>query len=558
MGRRKGWLVSFVASDHTVTGRRITPTDYNGLVEAIDGGFDSVAVASSPFVTPEQFGAVGDGTTNDGAAFAAAIAYLKANARVDADSTIYKGSQRLKLDAKHYYLGTTTLDITHTLIIEGEGSGKAGGHATKLRWAANTTGIRVQRYNTSGASTVDGVTHHGGDGTIIRGLHLRGAFTDIASEGEYHAIHAKARITAEDVFCDYWQGDGFYSVTDSDSGTATEGNSNCLRLSTFTAWYCRNGIYLGDADANAGLIEDYDCSYNRRFGWVDNSHIGNVWLAGHTDGNGISYTAADNIPTMVTYNGRRFTPVYDQAAGASTNAPPNSATDNTWWIYCYDGGAGGNVVPTWTNGITVRSGGPWVVWGHVGTQATIIGSYSEPGQAKAQGRDNALCIGKQGADVAAGITYLISNAGALYTRNAITTESNFTAGGAAQTFGPTSGATLNQLLLRSGTGGSRIGFQSGSGSDGGIVVSPGGAMFLGAVGTVTFRSGSPEVDVFTYDSAGVNLASGKVLKVNGTQVVSSRGAAVADASGGGTVDTEARAAINALLARCRAHGLIAT
>lgn len=48
-----------------------------------------------------------------------------------------------------------------------------------------------------------------------------------------------------------------------------------------------------------------------------------------------------------------------------------------------------------------------------------------------------------------------------------------------------------------------------------------------------------------------------VYKVGDTQVVAAQGAAVADAAGGATVDGEARAAINALLARCRAHGLIA-
>ncbi len=48
------------------------------------------------------------------------------------------------------------------------------------------------------------------------------------------------------------------------------------------------------------------------------------------------------------------------------------------------------------------------------------------------------------------------------------------------------------------------------------------------------------------------------LEVSGTQVVGAQGAAVSDASGGSTVDTEARAAINALLARLRTHGLIAT
>lgn len=48
------------------------------------------------------------------------------------------------------------------------------------------------------------------------------------------------------------------------------------------------------------------------------------------------------------------------------------------------------------------------------------------------------------------------------------------------------------------------------------------------------------------------------FEVAGTQVVGARGSAVADASGGSTVDAEARTAVNTLLARLRTHGLIAT
>lgn len=52
------------------------------------------------------------------------------------------------------------------------------------------------------------------------------------------------------------------------------------------------------------------------------------------------------------------------------------------------------------------------------------------------------------------------------------------------------------------------------------------------------------------------ILAGSAVQIGGVQVVGGQQAAIADASGGTTVDSEARAAINALLAACRAHGLI--
>jgi len=82
-----------------------------------------------------------------------------------------------------------------------------------------------------------------------------------------------------------------------------------------------------------------------------------------------------------------------------------------------------------------------------------------------------------------------------------------------------------------------------------------GALQLGASGDVRFYRSA--ANTTTHDNgaggaASLNLVG--VLKVSGTQVVGSQGAAVADATGAGDVVAQ----LNTLLARLRTHGLIAT
>lgn len=84
----------------------------------------------------------------------------------------------------------------------------------------------------------------------------------------------------------------------------------------------------------------------------------------------------------------------------------------------------------------------------------------------------------------------------------------------------------------------------------------GNTIYLKNDGSISINS-SGDVNIA---AANVNVTgsinTNAVYKVEDTQVVSARGAAVADAAGGSTVDTEARVAINTLLARLRVHGLI--
>lgn len=65
--------------------------------------------------------------------------------------------------------------------------------------------------------------------------------------------------------------------------------------------------------------------------------------------------------------------------------------------------------------------------------------------------------------------------------------------------------------------------------------------------TVRFRGGAWETGALR----------GHALLIGGQQVVGARATAIANPSGGATVDSEARAAIGAVLGALRAHGLIA-
>jgi hypothetical protein len=74
----------------------------------------------------------------------------------------------------------------------------------------------------------------------------------------------------------------------------------------------------------------------------------------------------------------------------------------------------------------------------------------------------------------------------------------------------------------------------------------------------TLQLGGTNTNSVDINATGLLLLSGKALYNNSIKVVGAQGAAVADAAGGIVVDVEARAALNALLARLRTHGLIAT
>lgn len=83
-------------------------------------------------------------------------------------------------------------------------------------------------------------------------------------------------------------------------------------------------------------------------------------------------------------------------------------------------------------------------------------------------------------------------------------------------------------------------------------------IYLKANGNIEITPNGSSVIINSDLTVNGNIDTSEVYKVDSTQVVTNRQAAVPDATGGATVDAEARAAINALLARLRTHGLISS
>src|SRR5207342_98630 len=256
------------------------------------GGIDE---AGWVIVTPQQFGASsgGDATVN-GQAFEDAIAYLKTLAVND--DVYYKGSPKLMVPSGEYDLDRT-LDITHTLIIEGESS--INGYSTRLNFPVDTSGIRVQAYNTSGGAS-SGASHYSGSYTILRGLGICGPYANSNdftghTEGEYHGIHVRSNVIIEDCLIDGFQGDGVHANTEVSGGGAAEGNSNCSFINRLKATNVRNGVYLNGGDANAWTTIGVIGVYCRQHTIWDSSFLGNTHIGPHSANAGLVKGVAASV-----------------------------------------------------------------------------------------------------------------------------------------------------------------------------------------------------------------------------------------------------------------------
>jgi hypothetical protein len=330
------------------------------------------------------FGAVGDGVTDDGLAFAEALAALGALAQT---ISIYaKFLPALSVPAGHYFLGTTTLDLVATTTIRGAGG--RGNQASRLRWANGATGIRIQAANTAGATDIKPATHEASH-SLIEGLKLEGGYA--GTEGEFHGVHLRTAATIRDCMIANWPGDGVHVRASAGSGAPTEGNANLFRLEDVWCHANRNGVYLDGADSNAGLSSGLNCTYNRQAGVFDSSYLGNTHIGPHFEENGISDGCT---PCRVTHGGNIYCCIAGQEAGAATNSPSGTSADNDWWAFQQAGGADpARNVRAWASGTAYRAGGPFISDNDPNRRGIAIGMYVEGSQPLCQAYQPNMFLG---------------------------------------------------------------------------------------------------------------------------------------------------------------------
>lgn len=481
-------------------------------------------------------------------AFQAAVDYREATA-ANGSANGYGfaqgvGAGRLFIPRGLYNL-SAVIEIRATVIIEGEGGTDTGAGATILKWAAGTSGFRVQRYNTSGESTVDGVTHNGGDGSIFRNLWLEGGYTNVGgTEGEYHAIHAKARILCENVVTRLWQGDGFHLHAVSGGGTY-EGNANLSRFYNCLAVYCRDGLFLDGDNTNACLSMGFNATACRRWGINDGSFLANQHLAFHLDGNGQTFGSF----SAASYSGKIYYCLIGQETWCSTNAPSGTTASNQGWIYHATGGVGAYASIAWTSGLTWRAGGPILT--DNSNAPHVVSGYCEGGQFAAMLQYPTMMLGN-------GFYNAISEYGTNTPYSGIIGATS--TGNAPKGIKIPGGLTADIVQILGGSA-------SASSASGPVI-------FLDADKGLSYwpKGGGTSYDQMFYDASGnqvagnphgsrdwelaagdFKVATGKGLKVAGNRVVTDRQTGTpADATDLATALT----LVNALKAKLITHGLI--
>jgi len=342
------------------------------FIGAVTSGY-TVSDKLEQTVSVKDFGAVGDGVTDDYAAIMAAINSFTTG------TGFYVSGPAIYFPPGTYYC-SQTIELKKSVRLYGDHSGMQSTSMATLLFPPGVTGIIVQRYNTIGNGTESPPTT-AGDASTIERLQIRGQFGTADSTGG-HGIWLRARAALRQLTVSNFTGNGVHIVASATGAPSVLGNANLFVLDTLTL--LRNGgwgAFIDGADVNAGVANAVNVASNGLGGLYDGSFLGNTHIAHHASANGAAssgYNTTLGKTSLVSFGGNRYYGANNATEASLVATTPG--TDDAVWT---SSGAGG-VGPTHLLWVAGQPEGTYFSSAQYKTDSAnarnvFIGCYSEGG-----------------------------------------------------------------------------------------------------------------------------------------------------------------------------------
>ena len=265
-------------------------------------------------VSVKDFGAKGDGVTDDWAAIRAALDSGAASIYIPATPLGYYSSKCFNLKSRVYIYGDLRQSEFGSVV-----------PVTFIKFANNTCGFIVHASDTNAndygygnviVSPATGTAH----GTIIEGLIvLRGTGAATTIDGVTHGMRLRDAAKIRHCHVSGFAGNGIHIVSTSvTSDQELRGHANLWHLEDVACVNNFHGVYVSGDDANAGYGLLVNSNNNAGWGIWDDSFLGNTWVACHASVNALGAYKTSNINARSIFVG-----CYQEDGQLSNIIPPS-------------------------------------------------------------------------------------------------------------------------------------------------------------------------------------------------------------------------------------------